>query len=204
MQESEEVWKPVVGYEGLYEVSNKGRIKSLKRSTVTKEGWVQNVHGGICKQKDTRDGYKEVTLFKNGKPKSIRTHRLVAFAFLGKPTDDRTEVNHKDGNKKNNSVSNLEWVTSSENQLHAYRMGLQKVSGNAISGKKDIVCITLQHYEHGYANMQRYLKLNGYTKSAKLNRLSNLANKSSVFYYLGLLFSTQEGDIEYARHCNER
>lgn len=193
-----------MGYEGLYEVSNSGCIKSCKRSTVTKAGWVQNVHGKICKQKDTWDGYKEVTLYKNGKAKNIRTHRIVAFAFLGKPLDDRMEVNHKDGDKKNNSVSNLEWVTSSENQRHAYRTGLQKVSGNAVFGKKDIVCITLQHYEHGYANMQRYLKTNGYTKSTRLNRLSTLANKSSTFYYLGLLFSTQKGDIEYARHCNER
>lgn len=194
--QASEVWKSVVGYEGLYEVSNLGRIKSRRRTVVTKQGWIQTVHGQVCKQKDTHDGYKEVTLCKNSERKCIRVHRLVAYAFLGAPTDSKTEVNHMDGNKKNNNVSNLEWVTSSENQLHAYRTGLQTVSGNAVLGKKDIVCISLNHYEHGYANMLRYLKSKGYTKTDSLNWLSHLANQSETFCYLGLWFSTKRKDIE--------
>lgn len=200
-----ERWLPVVGYEGFYEVSDTGNIRGLDRSALTVEGWTQHVKGITLKQKDTKDGYKEVTLQRNGKAHSIRVHRIVAMAFIGEPQGEAKEVNHKDGNKKNNNVSNLEWVTSSENQIHAYKMGLQKPCGNAVNGRKWIVCITLGHVEHGYNAMQRWLCKMGYTKSPRLNRLSGLANQSKTFKYLGLEFSTREEDVErWGKQCKNQ
>lgn len=182
-----EIWKPVVGYEGLYEVSNLGNIRRIWRYG---KPWVHTL-----KSKTTRDGYLEATLTKNSKAKSIRTHRIVAMAFLGHP--DGKEVNHIDGNKKNNSVENLEWVTPSENQKHAYRIGLQKVSGGAISNRKPIKCITLGLQAESLTQMQQLLKDRGFTNSGAINRLSVLVNQSSDgnFRYLGLDFCLLKKEV---------
>ncbi len=99
-----EIWMPVVGFEGLYEVSNLGRVKSLKRNTTS---------GGIMKT-NINKGYEYVHLCKNGKHYNGKVHRLVAEAFLPNPQYKR-EVNHKDENKLNNSLANLEWATRKEN-----------------------------------------------------------------------------------------
>lgn len=98
-----EIWKPVVGYEGLYEVSNWGRVKSLKFG---KER--------ILKLIKDKDGYFIVNLYKNKKIKSFRVHRLVAEAFIDNP-DNLPQVNHKDENPSNNVVSNLEWCNAKYN-----------------------------------------------------------------------------------------
>ena len=115
-----EEWKDVEGYEGFYQISNLGRIKSLG-------GWC-----GTAKRKErirstslTHDGYEKVRLNYQGKDKTKRIHRLVAEAFIPNP-ENKDTVNHIDGNKRNNSVSNLEWVDRSEQMIHAYKMGLKK------------------------------------------------------------------------------
>lgn len=186
-------WKSVVGYEGIYEVSDTGRLRRISRYG---REWVREL-----KPKKTRDGYYEFTLTKGCKPKCIRAHRIVAFAFLGTPRGDRNEINHKDGNKLNNNVENLEWVTSSENQKHAYKLGLQKVSGGAILNKKPIRCITLGVTCSGMTEMQRFLKEHGYTQSGRLNRMSWLVQKNGYneFEYLGLKFQLTKkgGDLAY-------
>lgn len=92
---AEEIWKDVVGYEGLYKVSNLGNVYS------------NYVHRSL-KQGNHRDGYKFVILNKNGKSKYMSVHRLVATAFIPNQ-DDLPEVNHKDEDKTNNCVDNLEW-----------------------------------------------------------------------------------------------
>ena len=174
----EEIWKPIKGYEGLYEVSNLGRVKSLKRWHHPREN--------ILKNKFTTDGYYETALLKNGKYKYIRTHRIVAQTFI--PNEmNKKEVNHKDGNKLNNCVDNLEWVTSSENQKHAYKLGLQTVSGAAIINRKRIRCIDLNIEKESLSEMQLYLYENGYTNSKRLNRLSEIINKD-INVYLGMRF----------------
>lgn len=169
----QEIWKPIEGYEGLYEVSSLGRIKSLYK--------YHHRYENILKNKITKDGYYETTLVKNGKPKFIRTHRLVASAFIDNPLN-KSEVNHKDGNKLNNSVDNLEWVTSSENQKHAYRTGLQKVSGGALSNRKKVRCVDLNVEKDSLHEMQRYLVEKGYTKSNRLNGLSKAINSDNKIY----------------------
>lgn len=112
-----EIFKDVPNYEGIYLVSNTGKIISKKRLG-TPGG---KMTGFISK------GYRRVLLSKNGNKKNHSVHRIVAETFIDNPFD-KPNVNHIDGNKKNNHVSNLEWCTDSENQLHAYRLGLQKVN----------------------------------------------------------------------------
>lgn len=106
-----EVWKDIKGYEGLYQVSNFGRVKSLFR------------YKKILKLCKSESGYLCVNLYKNKKMKRITVHRLVAENFINKPT---LEVNHKDGNKENNFISNLEWVTTKENIIHRFKVLKQK------------------------------------------------------------------------------
>lgn len=101
-----EIWKPVVGYENLYEVSNFGRVKSLNYNHSGKER--------ILKSFTNKDGYLYVDLCKNGKRKKYRIHRLVAQAFMPN-TDNLPCINHKDENKQNNNIDNLEWCTAKYN-----------------------------------------------------------------------------------------
>lgn len=106
-----EIWKDIPGYEGLYQASNLGRIRSLIRNKI--------LIGGI------KNGYREVILCKNGKRKYMLVHRLIAQTFL-ENKKNKPQINHIDGNKHNNNVNNLEWCTRSENMKHAYKIGLQK------------------------------------------------------------------------------
>lgn len=111
----EEIWKDVKGYEGLYQISNFGRVKSL-------------VYKGKIKELQTdKNGYARTSLWKKNNGSLKQVHRLVAIAFIPNP-QNKSQVNHIDGNKKNNNVNNLEWVTPSENSIHAYRMGLRTVN----------------------------------------------------------------------------
>ena len=107
-----EIWKDVVGYEGLYEVSNLGRIRRGER---------------IKKPHIDHGGYLTVQLSKHSKMKCLKVHRIVALAFIQNPENKRT-VNHIDGNKQNNCVENLEWATHSENISHANKTGLRIVT----------------------------------------------------------------------------
>ena len=103
-----EEWRPVVGYEGLYEVSNTGQVRSLDR-------FYYRLHKGkVLSPTKDRYGYLTVTLNCNGKSKTIKIHRLVAQAFLPNP-DNLPQVNHKDEDKTNNNVTNLEWCTAKYN-----------------------------------------------------------------------------------------
>lgn len=115
-----EYWKTIEGYED-YEVSSLGRIRSNK----------SNRKSIILKERYSKDGYIQYALLKNGKAKYIRIHRLVAEYFIPNP-ENKPTVNHKDGDKTNNCVENLEWATLSEQIQHAYDLGLKKpMKGNA-------------------------------------------------------------------------
>jgi len=107
-----EKWKDIKNYEGIYQVSDLGRIKSLARNTTS---------GGIIKQNKSRF-YLSVCLSKDGYLKSFSVHRLVLSTFVENPKDKKY-VNHIDGNKFNNKLENLEWTTPSENKLHAIKNG---------------------------------------------------------------------------------
>lgn len=115
------MWKQIQNYENIYEVSDDGQVRSVDRV-------VNNYHikGKVLHQHDSGRGYSAVALCKNGKPHTTYVHTLVANAFIPKPIgNERYVVNHKDGNKHNNSVQNLEWVSYSQNNQHAYDNGLK-------------------------------------------------------------------------------
>lgn len=119
----DEIWKPVVGYEGLYEVSSFGAVRSLDRSADA-----GGSRGRLLKPALKKHGYLCISLSAYGKRLDVRVHRLVAEAFL--PSSDLPEVNHKDCIKTNNAVTNLEWVNRTGNARHAVENGLWHASTN--------------------------------------------------------------------------
>lgn len=117
-------WRDVKGYEGLYKVSNDGIVKSVDRKTTGKRN--RMIKGKELKQRDNIANYFIVDLCKDGiVEKGCRVHRLVADAFIPNP-NNLPEVNHLDGDRKNNNVSNLEWCTHAANIKWAYSSGLIK------------------------------------------------------------------------------
>ena len=128
MSEIEEEWRPIEGYDGAYEVSNYGNIRSLDRYISGAFDSKRFIKGVEIKSCLTGNGYLGFNLVKDGKSKTSKVHRVVANAFI-ENEHNKPEVNHKDGNKHNNNVSNLEWVTVGENQSHAYKIGLRDGKG---------------------------------------------------------------------------
>jgi hypothetical protein len=117
-----EIWKDIKGYIGNYQVSNLGRIRSLNRKSWNGTGWFIK-KGQIIKLQKSNSNYSCVLLWNNNKRKNFWVHKLVALHFIPNP-EDKPEVNHKDGNKQNNNINNLEWCTRSENRSHAWKNGL--------------------------------------------------------------------------------
>ena len=135
MNSLNETWKAVKGYEGLYEVSDHGRVRSLGRDMVRRDGYRYVMPQRILRHWLTR-GYPTVSLSRDGKVKKLYVHRLVASAFLPMIRGKR-EVNHLDVNPQNNLLSNLEWVTPSENVTHSYRAGKHRpIRGESFVGSK--------------------------------------------------------------------
>lgn len=147
----EEIWKPIPGYEGAYEISNMGRLRSLTRTRI-----VNNCHGGTSPRTDkgrifalgnNGNGYAYVSLSENGKKTNYYIHRLVAEAFLEKPEGENFVVDHLDHDRRNNMADNLEWVTQKENVnrsrhlMHHQRERYRESS----TGEKYII-----RYKNGY------------------------------------------------------
>jgi len=114
----QEEWRCVYGYEGIYEISNHGAVRSLTRKSKHSRGGSRTLKGRLMKNGYCGD-YDAVQLSKYGKVTNHLIHRLVASSFIDNP-DNKKCVNHKDGNKKNNHSYNLEWCTYSENEKHSY------------------------------------------------------------------------------------
>ena len=142
-----EVWKSISGYEQLYEISNLGRVKSLPRLIKARNPFISKEY--IRKPVLYNNGYLCIRLSKDGFVKNHSLHRLIATEFLNK-LDESYEVNHIDGNKLNNSLDNLEWVTKADNQKHAHKLGLNKsnfkpmfeeLNGNSKLSKTEIIII---------------------------------------------------------------
>lgn len=137
IDEDSEVWRDVKGYEGLYQVSNRGRIRSLDRISIDKNSFPKNLKGRL-KTPSESNGYYSLPLY-SGRDnyRNFLVHRLVAEAFVENPDPStKTQVNHIDGNTRNNNASNLEWVTPSENIQHAHKLGLFDKEGATRNYKK--------------------------------------------------------------------
>jgi len=117
-----EIWKDVKDYEGWYQVSNKERVKSLQRTIYYSSGAVRLQNSKLLTLR-VANGYLGLTLRKMNKNRTASLHRLMAECFIDNP-ENKPEVNHIDGNKLNNKLDNLEWVTKSENAKHAWDNGL--------------------------------------------------------------------------------
>ena len=127
----EEIWKPIEGWKGLYQVSNMGRVKSLERIVRNGKNCCRTVPEKILKTSKDKDGYLSVYLCKDNKKKWYFVHRLVAQAFISNP-DNLAEVNHKDKIRTNNYVDNLEWCTTQYNVEYSKSkaiIGINKISG---------------------------------------------------------------------------
>jgi hypothetical protein len=121
----EEVWKDIEGYEGLYQASTHGRIRSVNRIIYTTDNKIREQPGKILSPGKNNRGYYNVVLYKNKKAKTIFIHRLIATTFI-ENTYNKVWINHIDGVKANNKISNLEFSTISENIKHAFKNGLNK------------------------------------------------------------------------------
>ena len=151
-------FRTIVGYEGLYSVSQDGQVKSVSRTKTTYGGArhipvKERILSTVC----DRGGYPVVHLSKNGKARQISVHRLVASAWIGQPPAGKPHINHKDGQKTNNHASNLEWCSPAENFSHAVSTGLHasSVGSSNIKAKltdDDVLYIRSLPYSRGLIN----------------------------------------------------
>lgn len=176
----EEVWRDIVGYEGLYQVSNKGQVKSLPRIAERSNGWKYTVRERILKQQDLKfKGDKKprkMVHLKSGKSKHFLVHRLVAEAFLPNPYN-LPQVNHKDGDPFNNDVDNLEWSTNQENAVHAYENGLMRTEKRVVK-----ICPLTKERLDVYKSGSEAARKHNVTPSAIFHAINNNW-KASGFYW---------------------
>jgi hypothetical protein len=117
MENNTEIWKDILGFEGLYQISNYGNVKSCKRLVNSKSGSQRLVNEKLLSLGKDKDGYLMAILCQDATKKTVKIHRLVADAFIDK-INGKNLVNHIDSEKSNNLFSNLEWVSSLENNCH--------------------------------------------------------------------------------------
>lgn len=118
-----EIYKDVVGYEGLYQVSNLGNVKRISNYKCVNKKYLDNY---TLKPLDNGKGYYRIKLCKNNLSKRVMLHRIIAEAFIPNPNNYKT-INHINGDKKDNRIENLEWCTQSQNVLHAFKNGLKVI-----------------------------------------------------------------------------
>jgi len=167
---SEEVWKDVKGYEGIYQVSNFGNVRSLDR-TVNKPNGISYIRKGkLCVQPKSNLGYMTVGLTVNNKKVNKYVHRLVAQAFIIN-NNNYPQVNHINCNKTNNRMDNLEWCTNSQNHIHASKNGLNKLhlhrvaysgeeNGRALLTKKQVLEVRNKYIPFKYSAKKLALEYN--------------------------------------------
>jgi hypothetical protein len=123
-----EIWRDIEGWEGSHQISNFGRVKSLRRDILFSNGEIHKIKGKILKQR-IKDGYYVINLAWNRTGfKTLRVHRLIGKAFIPNPYN-KPEINHKNGIRNDNRLENIEWCTSSENKFHAFRVLGKKHKG---------------------------------------------------------------------------
>lgn len=180
----EEIWKVVEGYDGVYPVSNLGNVKTKTRTAVRRDGVVVTYVGKVLKQSDCpgrRFGYKMVHLYGSHGRDTWQVHRLVAIAFIQNP-ENKPCVNHVDGNKSNNCVSNLEWNTYAENNAHALSTGLKEQTPSSYKSK-----LTKLDYEARRDIIENYVpRKHGFTFVAFAKKYGVDEQTARKAYYQGL------------------
>ena len=173
MKDEIEIWKDIIGYEGIYQVSNLGNVKSFHNSKIN--------NGFVLKPSKSKKGYLIVYLSKNSIMKSIKIHRLVAIAFIENKSN-KPQVNHINGNKTDNNVNNLEWVTNSENMLHAYSNGLMFFSEKRRNSlNKKVIDNKTGKIFNSAKDASNFIKMNYQTFCSQLN---GSRNNNTTFKYL--------------------
>ena len=142
----DEIWKPIINYENLYEISNYGRIKGLKNA-------YHKIDRFIKPSLSKTTNYYRVNLYKNSKVKCIYLHIFLAENFIGAKPSNKHEVRHLDGNRLNNKLENLKWGTRSENVIDCINHGNHYFSNNIVSGIKHHSCILNKNEVLGVRNM---------------------------------------------------
>ncbi len=164
----EEIWKEVKEYEELYEISNTGKLRSKDRAILKRNGVTQYRNGILIALNTNSDGYLQGKLCKEGKTKTVKIHRLVAEHFLPNP-NNLPEVNHKDYDRTNNNVNNLEWSSHKENIQHSAKVGHYKRYGSNNSNYKNT---TLKEFYKNNPDekkkLARHGSANGRAKQIKL------------------------------------
>lgn len=187
MEIDSESWVPVPDFEGMYEVSDLGRVRSVSR--ITNDG--KKIRGRILSSKNGR--YPCVTLYRCNIPVNFSIHRLVAQAFIPNP-ENLPEVNHKDGNKLNNSVCNLEWSTSSDNCNHAIANGLR-----CTSYKVAVKCIETQQVFSSLSAAGRFV----HTDATRISESIESMSCCKGYTFIKLDGSVQNEE-EYARDAHAK
>ncbi len=173
----EEKWKDIKGYEGLYQVSDWGRIKRIKYANNLKGKSTNKLPdffncNKILKGFLAENGYKRIMLCKNGIGKRYPVHRLVAQAFIPNPLN-KPQINHINGIKTDNRPENLEWCTASENQKHAYKNGLKNNSANCFKKghvPSNIQYITFNNETHTIKEWSEITHIKAGTLMARKNK----------------------------------
>lgn len=176
----EEIWKDIPDYEGYYQVSNFGNFRSLKRLIKYKSYGIRLYPAKNLLTETTKDNYQRIVLMKDGIKHRFMAHILVAKTFIPNP-DNKPEVNHIDGNKSNNVVSNLEWVTASENTLHAIRIGLCNPYINIPSNSKAVKCLDTQEIFKSIHKAAIWLGVNTTSLSRSIKGNRSCKGKTFVF-----------------------
>jgi hypothetical protein len=126
-----EQWKDITDYEGYYKISNLGRVKSLEKTLIIRE--IKRVYKPLIKKSHiSKRGYWEIGLYKNSLQVKKKIHRLIALCFIDNPKNN-PQINHIDGNKLNNEISNLEWVNNRENTCHRIKLSNYKSKYTGVS-----------------------------------------------------------------------
>ena len=175
----DEIWKPIKNYEGYYEVSNLGNVRSLTRSVNYSSGWVVIKKGRKLKLGKDCDGYPQVVLYYNKKPKTYKVHFLVASTFIPNQ-ENKSTVNHKDGIKTNNGMLNLEWAMVKENVQHSYDTGLKF----AIRGINNVLSKPVIQYD------MNLIKIAEFGSTVEAQRITGISRRCISY--------CANGDTKYA------